>query len=135
MPVLPGPVRGARGPDRRLGRRQRVTRTAHFQEAYAQGRRWIGRYMVMWLREGEGASLRLGVVASRKVGNAVQRARGKRLLREAYRLNRHRFSGRCDVILVARRGILAGKWDAIVTELLRLAEQAGLISEGGSGDP
>lgn len=117
-------------PDQRLGRKRRLTRTSHFQQAYAQGRRWIGPCMVLWLREGEGASLRLGVVAGRKVGGAVQRARAKRLLREAYRLNRHRFSGLCDVVLIARRSILEAKWPEIVAELLELARRAGLVTEG-----
>ena len=58
--------------------------------------------MVFWRRRGAGAALRLGVVASRKVGGAVQRARAKRRLRSAYRLNRHRFRGDCDVVLIAR---------------------------------
>jgi ribonuclease P protein component len=82
--------------------------------------------MVLWLREGDGASLRLGVVASRKVGGAVQRAQAKRLMREAYRRNRHRFSGSFDVVLVARRGILKTRWDDIVNELLELGRKAGL---------
>ena len=114
-------------PDQRLGRNRRLTRTSLFQQTYAQGRRAVGRGMVLWLREGEGASLRLGVVAGRKVGGAVQRARAKRLMREAYRRNRHGFSGPFDVVLVARRGILEAKWDEIVDELLVLARRVGLM--------
>ena len=112
----------------RLGRRQRLTRSSEFQEAYAQGRRWGGRYMTLWLRAGEGASLRLGVVTSRKVGGAVARNRARRLLREAYRRNRHRLSGEVDVILIARQPILKAKWEEIVGDLLELAKRAGLWS-------
>lgn len=46
---------------------------------------------------------RLGVIASRRVGNAVQRNRAKRRLREVFRLNQDRLPGSCDVVLVARR--------------------------------
>lgn len=124
-----GAGRGA--PDQRLGRGRRLTRPGSFQEAYAQGRRWVGRFMVFWLREGEDASLRLGVVTGRKVGGAVQRARARRLLREAFRRNRHRLSGKCDVVLVARRAILAAEWGELVDELIELAGRAGLTGGGG----
>ena len=70
----------------------------------------------------------MGVVASRKVGEAVARARAKRRLREAFRRNRYRLSGPCDVILVSRRSILSARWEEIETELLALARQAGLLA-------
>ena len=115
-------------PDQRLRRNQRLTQTRSFRETFEQGRKWVGTYMVLWLREGEGASLRLGVVASRKVGNAVQRARAKRRLREAFRLNRGQFSGPYDVVLVARRNVLKASWDDVVEELVTLGEKAGLLN-------
>ena len=125
--VPQGQASGPGKPDQGLGRTRRLTRASLFQQTYAQGRRAIGPAMVLWLREGEGASLRLGVVASRKVGGAVQRARAKRLMREAYRRHRHRFSGPFDVVLVARRGILETRWDEIVNELLDLAQRVGIF--------
>ena len=57
-------------PDRRLQRHQRLTSTADFEETYAQGKSGATRTLVMWLRHGPGASLRLGVVASRVIGNS-----------------------------------------------------------------
>ena len=110
-----------------LGRKQRLRHTAQFQQAYDQDRRWHGRLMVLFLRSGPDASLRLGVVASKKVGNAPERARAKRRLREAFRRQRAGFAGRTDdVVLVARRSILDAPWDAVVAELRKLAAQAGL---------
>lgn len=110
-----------------LGRKQRLQRPGQFEEAYDQNRRWHGRLMVLFLRSGSDASLRLGVVASKKVGNAPERARAKRRLREAFRRQRAGFAGRTDdVVLVARRSILAAPWDDVVAELRKLAAQAGL---------
>ena len=110
-----------------LGPKQRLRRTAQFQETYDQNRRWHGRFMVLFLRAAPDASLRLGVVASKKVGNAPERARAKRRLREAFRRQRAEFAGRTDdVVLVARRSILDAPWDAVVAELRKLAAQAGL---------
>ena len=111
-----------------LGRKQRLQRPGQFEEAYAQDRRWHGRLMVLFLRSGPDASLRLGVVASKKVGNAPERARAKRRLREAFRRNRARFGGTTDdVVLVARRSILDAPWAEVIADLLKLAAQAGLL--------
>jgi ribonuclease P protein component len=119
-------VEVAPAPDRRLRQAQRLRSTAEFEETYAQGRSNAGRCMVLWVRRGEGAALRLGVVASKKIGNAVQRNRAKRRLREAWRINRHYLAGKCDVVLVARRNILTAAWPDIVDELAWLTRKVGL---------
>lgn len=49
---------------------------------------------------------RLGVIASRRVGGAVQRNRCKRLMREVFRLNQQHLPEHCDVIFIARRDLL-----------------------------
>jgi ribonuclease P protein component len=128
-PVPPAQkTRLALGMRETLGRKQRLPRTVQFQQTYDQNRRWHGRHMVLFLRTAPDASLRLGVVASKKVGNAVERARAKRRLREAFRRNRIRFTASTDdVVLVARRSILTANWADLVAELLKLAAQAGLI--------
>lgn len=117
--------------DRGLSSSQRISRTREFLEAYRQERKWVGRAMVLFLREGEGASLRLGVVASKKVGRAHQRNRARRRLREAWRLNRHHFHGDVDVVLVARRGAITEPFERIEWELLKLARRAGLVHAAG----
>ncbi len=122
----------ARKPRASLGRSERLIKTALFRQTFAQDRRWVGKYMVFWLRKGDDASLRLGVVSSRKVGKAVQRNRARRRLREAFRLHRHLFSADVDVVLVARRAIHAAPWPRLVEELLRLAHRAGVVKEDRS---
>jgi len=50
---------------------------------------------------------RLGLVASKKIGNAVMRNRAKRVIREAFRLAepifREKTDRRCDFVFVARK--------------------------------
>lgn len=58
------------------------------------------RLVVHVLERDDDLPARLAVVASRRVGNAVQRNRAKRLLREAAR--RRSFGTGLDVVLVAR---------------------------------
>jgi ribonuclease P protein component len=87
--------------------------------------------MVMWLRRGEDADLRLGVVVSRRTfRRAVDRNRAKRLLREAFRLNRGRLQGRVDVVLVGRQAILSETFGTIENDLMRLASKARLTAAG-----
>lgn len=118
------------GLDRCLSRPQRLTRSALFSETFSQNRKWVGRYMVLWLRRGEGASLRLGVVTSRKVHlRANRRNRARRLLREAWRSLRPFFNGEADVILVARRSLLEASRPDVLRELLALASGAGIITK------
>lgn len=86
--------------------------------------------MVLWLRSGEGAALRLGVVTSKKVHlRANKRNLARRRLREAYRHLRPYFSGDFDVVLVGRRNILSSDWKAVMREMLELARKSGIISE------
>ncbi len=118
-------VRRGRG----LPRSCRLTKDREIREAYAQGRRWVGRTMVLWLRRGEGASLRLAVVSSKKVGNAVMRNSARRRLRDVYRISRHLFSGDVDVVLVARRKINRTSAEKVREELVWLAERAGLVKQ------
>ncbi len=113
----------------RLGRGQRLTPSALFDETYRQGQRRAGRFMVLWVRRGKDGSRRLGVVASRKVGPAVDRVRARRRLRECFRRQRPLFKETIDVILVARRGILVAPWDEVMKELQVLAQRAGALAE------
>lgn len=130
-PAVPSPAETGRAFCARetFCRKQRLLRPAQFEAAYDQNRRWHGRLMVLFLHSAPDASLRLGVVASKKVGNAVERARAKRRLREAFRRHRARFTaGTDDVVLVARRSLLAAPWSEVVAELFKLAAQAGLMA-------
>jgi ribonuclease P protein component len=85
--------------------------------------------MVLWLRSGDDAELRLGVVSSRKVGSAVQRVRARRVLRDVFRRNRHRLHGSFDLVLVARGPVVTAPRAAVEEEFIGLARRAGLIVE------
>ncbi|MEX2606881.1 MAG: ribonuclease P protein component, partial [Kiritimatiellia bacterium] len=99
-------------------------RAALFQEPYAQGPKTVGHFVLLSLRTGEDAAGRLGVVASRKVGNSVARSRAKRRMREWFRLHQYDLTGSEDVILVARRSILNAPQPDLDADLLDVFSRA-----------
>ena len=110
-----------------LSKKQRMIKASLFREAFAQRKSFVGRFMVLWLRKGEGAAFRLGVVTSKKVSNrAVDRNRARRVLRDIFRRHRAEFSGEVDVVIIGRRNILSAPYADVEAELLRLARNAGL---------
>jgi ribonuclease P protein component len=75
-------------------------------------------------------TIAVGVVASRKVGNAVARSRAKRRLREAYRSLRPRIRGPLHVVLVARRALAARSLplEPLMREMESLLQELGALS-------
>lgn len=80
--------------------------------------------VVLFLAPGSGE---FAVVATRRVGGAVERNRARRILRAAWREVAPQVGNDNDVVLVAREAILGAKAQDLVadmTELLRLGEVA-----------
>jgi len=66
-----------------------------------------------------GTGLRVGFVASRKVGGAVARNRAKRLLREVFRKRGPAPGVSLDMVLVARGAILDADYSEVEAQYLR----------------
>lgn len=87
---------------------QRVRRKAEFQQVFDFGLRVPSRYFTLLVAQRSGNTARLGIVASRKLGDAVRRNRAKRLIREVFRLNTPLQAGEgIDLVVIPRRELLA----------------------------
>ena len=122
QPVPAGPPDA----DFRLTRSRRLT-PAQFKEVFAVDRSFPGRYVVMWLRLGPASARRMGAVASRRAFHtAVGRNRARRLMREAFRLNRASLRSDADVILVARARLAQVRAPAVAIDFCALCRRAGI---------
>ena len=90
-------------PSERFSRDRRVRRRGEFQRVFDLSLRTKGRYLTILVAPNDAGTARLGIVASRKLGDAVRRNRAKRLIREVFR--RSEVPGRhgMDVVVIPRR--------------------------------
>lgn len=103
-----------------------------FLRAKTQGERLVsGCLIANWLLLPENSPTRLGVVTSRKLGNAVKRSRARRLLRETFRLHQHDFRQPVDLVLVARNSIVGKSFTEVEQDFLRAMGKAGLLEPRG----
>jgi ribonuclease P protein component len=90
-----------------FGRRVRLRSRVEFDHVQRAGRRVSARYLTLVGRRNSLDRDRLGIIASRRVGGAVERNRAKRRLRELFRHQHPEAaaeSGRAafDVVVIAR---------------------------------
>ena len=105
-----------------------LRRKKDFQRLYEHGSSHRSQSVVLVYERFDGRSFRGAVVASRKVGKAVQRNRAKRWLREVHRL----LQSRCQLegvhlVLIARRSAPTAGFHQIREEVSRMYEHAGLL--------
>jgi ribonuclease P protein component len=98
-----------------------------FQRVYRQGKRYEGVLITAFVLPNNLPHNRFGITASRKaLGNAVQRNRAKRILRETFRLRQSLLSGlqeKYDWVFNARRSLPSFKVNAAIEEFEKLVSR------------
>ncbi|MBN1260284.1 MAG: ribonuclease P protein component [Anaerolineae bacterium] len=100
-----------------------------FRLVWNQGRSWAHSILVLWSAPNGRTYSRVGIVASKKIGNAVTRNRARRLLREAARLLYPHIDPGWDLILVARHRIITVREPQVTSAVRVVLQRAGLWCE------
>ena len=98
-----------------------LRKKSDFDAIHRAGRSVPDRYVVLFLRKNDLPYSRTAFLASKKVGNSVQRNRAKRLMRESYRLNEDKFSAGYDIIFIARNTINGRKLRDVEKSMMNAA--------------
>lgn len=93
-----------------------------FQFVYKNGKSKGNRYLVMYVVENNLSINRLGVSASKKIGNSVVRHHFYRLVRESYRLHEKIFNSGLDIVVVAKKSAADASFRDIESALLHLCK-------------
>lgn len=105
-----------------------------FRQAYRQGKKIVcSQAIVFYLdRPEENEAVRVGVVASRRIGGAVKRNRAKRLLREIFRqISKDLKHQDFWIVAVARPTILDTAYQETLMDIRSKLEAEGVLNNNG----
>jgi ribonuclease P protein component len=87
-----------------FGRDRRIRKRADFLRVQSQGQRASTPHFTLLVAAGVAGPSRLGIVVTKKIGNAVARNRVKRVCRECFRLWQDFLPDGIDLVVIAKEG-------------------------------
>jgi len=106
-----------------------LNRNNDFVRMYNNGKFIVKPAFTAYVRKNRFGINRLGITTSKKqLGNAVQRNRARRIIREAYRLLEGELKTGYDIVFVARLRSLAMKSTEIQVSMRKALSELGIIN-------
>ncbi len=118
----------------KFSRLARLSRASEFRLVKAAGKSWTGKHIVLAaLMRGTEQPARIGIITTKRLGNAVSRNRVRRRIREIFRLNQHRIRKGLWLVTIARFSSTTATFDELQRDWLRLVERASILAPGSHG--
>ncbi len=98
-----------------------------FDKLYKQGKSVGDKYVVVFVRPNGKEIVRTAFLASKKVGNSVERNRARRLMKESYRLSLADVLKGVDVVFIARNTIKDKKQKEVERSMNAALTKVGIL--------
>ncbi len=105
-----------------------LRKQSDFARVYKQGKSKGSRFAVILYKRNGLRFTRTAFVASKKVGNSVERNRSRRLMRAAYKALEPNVKSGYDIIFVARAAIIGCREPEVEKQLKRALDGAGILT-------
>lgn len=106
-----------------------LTKNREFQKVYRRGKYAATAFLVIYGLNNNMETTRIGITASKKVGNSIQRNRIRRLIKENVRLLYGQLVKGFDIVIVARKTDKTANLGIIGREIRYLLYKLGLLDK------
>ena len=97
---------------------ERLTKRPECEKVLAEGKKnRVGKLFTVFSLPNDFERKRLGIIASKKVGNAVARNRVKRTIREIFRQIKHQITPSTDIVVISGKGMVVESYKVIDEKL------------------
>ncbi|MBT3184329.1 MAG: ribonuclease P protein component [Nitrospina sp.] len=97
---------------------ERLVKRPQFQKVMEEGKKKrVERLCTIFFVPNELDRKRLGIIASKKIGNAVARNRAKRRIREVFRKLKHRMEPALDIVIISGKDMVTLPYRVIEKKL------------------
>jgi len=112
-----------------LKRTVTIKNNCDFRRLYGKGKSFQSPALVSYIMKNRAGICRVGITTSKKIGNAVERNRSRRVIRAAYSMIESRVSDNYDFVFVARSKTKYVKSTQLAEIMLAQLTKAGVINE------
>jgi ribonuclease P protein component len=103
----------------------RILKRGIFRRVYEEGRKIQARHFTAFVLQNSGEQPRIGITATRKMGNSVERNRARRLVREVFRKNKWLVPRGVDIVINVKRSLAEASYRDLEGDFITFLERAG----------
>lgn len=113
--------------EKRRAKKLRLRNRADFGRVYRHGKSFANHQLWCTGSAAEVEQFRVGISASKKIGNAVVRNRMRRIVKEIVRHHEHELVEQIDLIFIVRKGAVTMSYQELEKSVLHVLRKASLL--------